>query len=256
MLKYIIFDDLLIPSYNLLIATGIAMAMLFLQYQNNFRQKSEDDKFKIHLSLLISVIIGFTGAYIFDAYTQNVPLNLENLNRIGLTFFSGLICGCILLALMLKFFSLPVLQSLNTLTPSFCIAHFFGRIGCFLAGCCYGKPTSSIFGVTFPKDSLAYHHHHSFIKVHPTQLYESLFVAVLFILLYRLKPKNTFYIYLISYSLFRFFLEFIRDDSRGIALNQQIFTPSQVISIFTASAVVLLLILNKMIRTNKYSSVI
>lgn len=245
MLKYIILDNLSIPSYNLFIAIGIALAMLFLQYQKEFEQKSENDKFKIHLSLLISTILGFAGAFVFDAYTQNIALNYSNLNKIGLTFFSGLVVGGVLLAILLKLFSFPILQTLNQLTPSFCIAHFFGRLGCFFAGCCYGKPTDSVFGVVFPQNSLAYNHHHGLIKVHPTQLYESFFVATIFILLYKLKPKNTFFIYLTAYSVFRFFIEFLRDDSRGVALNQDMFTPSQLISIVTLLVVIFLIFITE-----------
>lgn len=248
MLKYItIGENVFIPSYNLLVGIGIALAMLFLQYDSNFRKKSEDEKYKIHLSLLLSIITGFAGAFFFDAYTQNISPGLSNLNKIGLTFFSGLITGIILLALFLKLFGFEVLQTLNELTPSFCIAHIFGRIGCFLAGCCYGSPTDSVFGVTFPHGNLAHRHYHEPIKVHPTQLYESFFVLVVFVFLYKRKPKNTFFIYLLSYSVFRFFLEFIRNDNRGSVLGQSTLTPSQSIAIFTVIAIIFLVAINSLL---------
>jgi phosphatidylglycerol:prolipoprotein diacylglycerol transferase len=232
MFRYIsIGNNSFIPTYNLLIGIGIALAMLYLQYQYEFKIKSENEKFKIHLSLLIATIGGFIGAFLLDAYTQNITIKLENLNKIGLTFFGGFIVGSILLLLLLKLFSFPILKTLNELTPSFCIAHFFGRIGCFMAGCCFGLPTNTIFGVTFPINSLPYNHYQHLLKIHPTQLYESFFVGCMFFSFLLFKTKNKFLIYIIFYSIFRFIIEFIRADNRGIIANQSTLTPSQLISL-------------------------
>jgi len=250
MLRFInIGENTFIPSYNLFVGIGIAIAMLYLQYQKLFKEKRENEKFKIHLSLIISIIFGFIGSFILDAFTQKIPITFDNLNKIGLTFFGGLISGSLILFLSLKFFSLPVITNLNILTIPFCIAHFFGRIGCFMTGCCFGSPTNSIFGVVFPKDSLPYNHYHEFIKIHPTQLYESAFVLLLLFFLTKFKIKNQFFIYVISYSIFRFFIEFIRADNRGIVLHQNLFSPSQIISILTVIFFTSLIFINKNLHT-------
>lgn len=239
------------PAYNLCISIGIALAMLYLQYLPEFKAKPEDTRFKIHLSLLLSILTGFAGAYFFDAYTQGISVRLDTMDQVGLTFFSGLLTGIFILCLFLKIFSLPVLTTLNQLTLPFCIAHIFGRIGCFLAGCCFGAPTDSVFGVTFPRGSLPYMHYHGFIKIHPTQLYESFFVLLVFLALKITKAKQPFFIYLASYSVFRFFVEFIRADNRGTAFNQHYFSPSQLISLITLLAVALLFMIfaNKIKRS-------
>ena len=105
------------------------------------------------------------------------------------------------------------------------IAHAFGRIGCFLAGCCYGKETDSWIGVQFP---------HLHEKVIPTQLIESgflfLLTGILLVLILVFNFKYTFIVYLGAYSVFRFIIEFFRGDPRGNFLG--IFSPSQVWSIF------------------------
>jgi phosphatidylglycerol:prolipoprotein diacylglycerol transferase len=129
-------------------------------------------------------------------------------------------------------------------TP-FCIAHFFGRLGCFMAGCCFGSPTNSILGVTFPIDSLPHNHYHEIIKIHPTQLYESAFVLCLFVFFIKFKTKNQFYIYILTYSIFRFIVEFIRADDRGTVLNQNIFSPSQIISLLTVILFTSIILTNK-----------
>jgi phosphatidylglycerol---prolipoprotein diacylglyceryl transferase len=250
MLRYInIGGNNFIPSYNLLVGIGIALAMLFLQYQKLFKTKSESEKHKIHLSLIVSLVLGFIGAYLFDAYSQNIELTYENLNQVGLTFLGGLVSGLLVLIICLKLSSLDILPTLNLLTIPFCIAHFFGRIGCFMAGCCYGEPTGSLLGVVFPKGSLPHNHYHCLIKIHPTQLYESFFVLLLIVILAKFKIKNQFYFYILSYSIFRFLIEFLRADNRGAVLNQNVFSPSQIISLLTVIVFTSLIITNKYLQT-------
>lgn len=245
MLKYLKLSDYLyIPSYNLLVGIGIAVSMLYLQYQNDFKNSSEDYKFKIHKSIFVSIVIGFMGAFTFDAYSKSFDITFNNLNSIGLTFLGGFLSGIFCLILCLKICGLKILETLNSLTIPFCIAHFLGRIGCFLAGCCFGKPTNSIFGVKFPMNSIPYYHYAKITGIHPTQLYESFFVFILIILFLILKTKNKFTSYLLSYSIFRFLIEFIRADDRGSMFNQYYFSPSQILT-FSICIVSLCLIFNK-----------
>lgn len=240
-----------IPSYNLFVGIGIAMAMLFLQYYNPFKHRAETEKHKIHLSIIVTIVLGFVGAFVFDAYSQNIALTLDNFNQIGLTFLGGLFSGLIVLSICLKLASLPVLPTLNMLAVPFCIAHFFGRFGCFLAGCCFGSPTKFFAGVVFPEDSLAHIHYTELVKIHPTQLYESGFVLLLFVLFTKFKVKHQFSFYIIAYLVFRFIIEFIRADDRGTVLSQDTFSPSQVISIFTISIFIVVVIANRNIQNQQ-----
>ena len=104
-------------------------------------------------------------------------------------------------------------------------AHAFGRIGCFLAGCCYGQVTDSCIGVDFPNIG----------KRIPTQLFESVFLffltIVLYFLIFVVKFKYTMHTYLAAYSIFRFVIEFFRgDDARGATVLG--LYPSQLVCIF------------------------
>jgi phosphatidylglycerol:prolipoprotein diacylglycerol transferase len=110
------------------------------------------------------------------------------------------------------------------------LAHAFGRIGCFSYGCCYGRPTNSWIGILFPPDSPA-----GILgtKVIPTQLVEASFLFVLFFILKFLNTHKKFNgqiisVYLISYGIFRFVIEFFRADPRG---NVFFLSISQFISI-------------------------
>lgn len=220
---------------------GIALAMLYLQYEKPFSKLDDNKKHKIHLGLFLSMVVGFIGAFVFDAYTQGIPITLSNLNLIGLTLLGGVAAGLLTLTLFLKCNSLPILTTLNMITPAFCLSHILGRAGCFFAGCCFGSPTRLPFGVKFPKDSLAYFHFHKEVYVHPTQLYESVFILLLFFIIRRNSVKNKFLIYISSYSVFRFSIEFIRADNRGIILNQSWLTPSQFISLIIALTAIVFL---------------
>jgi phosphatidylglycerol:prolipoprotein diacylglycerol transferase len=252
MLRYLHFGPgALIPSYNFFVGIGMALAMLYLQYQPLFKLQRDNEKYKVHLSLLVSTIGGFAGAFLFDAYAQGINLTFENINQVGLTFFGGLVSGLMILIISLKLFSLPLLETLNILTLPFCIGHFFGRLGCFMAGCCYGSPTNGILGVVFPKGSLPYEHYHELIKIHPTQLYESFFVLSLFVFLIKAKYKNPFYCYLISYAVFRFLVEFLRSDNRGTMFNQDMLSPSQMISVLTMITCIGLIFINRLLQTRK-----
>jgi phosphatidylglycerol:prolipoprotein diacylglycerol transferase len=125
------------------------------------------------------------------------------------------------------------------------IGQAFGRLGCFSAGCCYGKPTASIFGVTFRhENSLA----PLFMPLHPTQLYEFAGDMVLFFVGYELLKKypagrgKLTAFYLIGYGALRFLIEFLRGDDRGFRLQN--LYPSQwiaLLSIFSGIIVFLAL---------------
>jgi phosphatidylglycerol:prolipoprotein diacylglycerol transferase len=104
---------------------------------------------------------------------------------------------------------------MNTLITGVVLAHAFGRIGCFFAGCCYGIPTDSYLGVIFPHG----HAHEAFPNqlIYPTQLFESAFLFLLFFLLTNIKAfkKQETVVYLIGYGVWRIFIEFFRGDNRG-----------------------------------------
>lgn len=241
MWRYIqIGENSFIPAYNLFIGIGIALAMLYLQYERKFVSFSFEKRNVIHTGLFISIITGFIGAFTFDAYTQGITLSFSNLDQIGLTLLGGIVAGLLTFSVFLKIKSIPVLPTLNILTPAFCISHILGRVGCFFAGCCFGSPTNILFGVQFPKDSLAHFHFEEDLHVHPTQLYESTFILLVFLFVRRTSINNKFLLYIISYSIFRFFIEFIRADNRGIIFNQSFLTPSQFVSITIAIFAVVL----------------
>jgi phosphatidylglycerol:prolipoprotein diacylglycerol transferase len=124
----------------------------------------------------------------------------------------------------------------------------FGRVGCFLNGCCFGFPTLSAFKVTFPMGSFACEHYQELQPVHPVQLYESIGLGILFLFLATLVDRKRFdgqvvALYGLGYSTLRFCMEFFRGDNPPFALG---FTLSQWISIVLfVGSLLLYPILNK-----------
>ena len=175
-----------------------------------------------YLDLTVTFILTLISAFIFAVLFENFYRSIKNatLNQPqqwtwSATYYGGLFGGVIAFILMYRYFYLrlnvPVLDKLLIVVPgAVSLGHAIGRLGCFLNGCCYGKETDKWFGVLFP----GFEH-----KVIPTQLFEMFFLlalaAVLLFLAFKWNTKYTLPIYLISYSTFRFIIEFFRGDERG-----------------------------------------
>jgi phosphatidylglycerol:prolipoprotein diacylglycerol transferase len=215
--------------YGLMIAVGLlaCFAVLYL-YMKKWEVKENFVDF-LFFNGVASVVVGFGVAAVFQGF-YNYLDNPEGGFRLdgGITFIGGLIggIGCFLLIYFFfrKKYTTRLYQVVSVIPCCILVAHAFGRIGCFFAGCCHGKATDGIFGVQFPGFSYA---------VHPTQLYEAIFLFLLFgvcsFLALKFKFQHNLTVYLIAYGIFRFFLEFLRDDHRGSFIPG--ITPSQFWSI-------------------------
>ena len=240
-----------IDSYVLFLFIGVIFAFLLLSLYFKFVHKK--DKYFI-LDLLFSGIISVLFGVVFACLFENLyEFALDPTNykwTFGMTFLGGLFGGVGGFLIMYFFYfkkrNGSAIKELLIISPS-CItlAHAFGRIGCFLAGCCYGVETTSIIGVKFP-----FLDH----KVIPTQLIECIFLFLLTLLMlllaFKFKFKYSFVIYLLSYGIFRFVIEFFRGDERGAFLG--IFSPSQVWCIvMILGAIPLYFLLKKLIFKNE-----
>ncbi len=139
-------------------------------------------------------------------------------SRSGFVFYGGLIGGILGMFLYCRMRGLDSLEVLDTGAVGLSIGHSLGRIGCFLHGCCFGRPTQGWWGVEFPLNSPAgFYFPHQ--KIIPTQIISSLFLFLLFLFLLSFYKRRrfkgqVFSYYLILYPGFRFFIEFLRADPR------------------------------------------
>jgi len=254
MLKQIIVNaHFMIPVYNLMCGIALITGLIYLEME--FERNVINHRFrdKIITSIIITLLFSILGARLFDWFFHRDAY--YSILEAGFTFYGGLFTGAFTFLLLLTFFDLPVLGVFNLVTPSLVIGHFWGRIGCFLGGCCYGRPTDFILGVVFPKDSLASLSYGPGVAVHPTQLYEALFLLILFLVLVKLISFSIrTAVYLCSYGSFRFVLEFLRGDDRGTLIKGADLHPAQFISVLCIVIGFIMLVMIKTRRKNQVQS--
>lgn len=229
-----------IHGYGLMIGIGIALAFIAGTYLAKKKGIDADELFNL---TTISVIGGFACAKVlfciveWDSFVKN-PLG--TLGSSGFVVYGGIIGGILLCALYCKIKKLPFWKYFDTVLPAVAIAQGFGRIGCFLAGCCYGRETDSFVGIAFHNSKFAPND----VKLIPTQLFSSagcfIMAAVLFAYSRKeRKDARTGALYLIMYSIGRSVIEYFRNDYRG-AIG--ILSTSQFISIFILIAGIILFV--------------
>ena len=205
-----------IHGYGLMIALGILACITMGMYRARKRNMSDEAVLDI---AIFGVLFGFLGAKLLYVLVE-FPRFLENpmsvLGSEGFVVYGGIITGVITAVLYCKRKHLSFLEYFDLLMPSVALAQGFGRIGCFLAGCCYGRETDAFWGVTFPEGSLA----PSGVKLIPAQLLSSAgdFLIMFILLIYSKHSKksgNVGFLYMLLYGIGRFLIEFLRSDDRG-----------------------------------------
>ena len=235
-----------IHGYGLMIALGIVVCVIMGTYRAKKHGYKEDAVLDI---AIFSVLAGFLGAKLlfvlveFDRFLEN-PMQV--LGSEGFVVYGGIIAGVLAAVLYCRIKKLSFLEYFDLLAPSVSIAQGFGRIGCFLAGCCYGRETHAFWGVTFPEGSFA----PAGVPLIPTQLLSSAgdFAITGILLLYSKHSKqkgNTGALYLLLYGIGRFLVEFLRSDDRGTV---GILSTSQFISIGIVLLAILMFWRNSVIK--------
>ncbi len=247
--------------YGIFIALGIISAVLVLYFYSKKRNVNPnfiDVTFYIGAS---AIAIGFFAAHLFQSlynYLAEPERGFAyHFNHAGITFLGGLLGGALFFLLIYfllrKFskgklrnvvFSGSLSQLVTVIAICIVIAHAFGRIGCFFAPCCYGAPTDFFLGYDFGVD-FDPNNPFAVVKRHPTMLYESFFLFVLFaimtILYYKFDYDKNLNIYFIAYGIFRFLAEYLRGDERGKFLFN--LSPSQFWSIIMCLIGILLYVI-------------
>lgn len=229
-----------IHGYGLMIAIGIIAALTAGIQLAKRKGVNADELYNL---TFIAVIGGFMCAkilYCIVEWKMFIEDPLKTLGSDGFVVYGGIIGGTLLCGLYCRFKKLSFLKYFDIVLPSVAIAQGFGRIGCFLAGCCYGRETDSCIGITFHNSSYAPND----VSLIPTQLFSSagcfLMAAVLF--LYARKERTdgrTGALYLILYSIGRSVIEIFRNDFRG---EIGVLSTSQFISIFILLAGIIMFI--------------
>ena len=223
----------LIESYTVMMIVGIVAALaLFEVYFRKILKEPGGKVFYLEMDLILAIAIGLAGAYLMQNLYDFIQDPAHYHWNWSLTFYGGLIFGVGSFLIIYYFWVRKhypgSCEKIFWIAPSsICLAHAFGRIGCFLAGCCYGLPTNEWYGIQFETTAE---------KVIPTNLFEAIFLfalsAVLILLAIKKKTPYGLSLYLVAYGIWRFFIEFARGDYRGSFIPG--LTPSQFWSILLA----------------------
>ena len=220
-----------IYTYSLLIALGVCHLFLGVDAAARRQKLGQAESSKYLYCLGLASGGGWVLAMVVTRwlYGGHVPWGTA-------AAMPGLIGGAAILFVSAKAFHVPLREYLELTIPYLCYMHAWGRLGCFMAGCCHGAPTDSFLGLQFPADSPACQLH-GVQPVHPTQLYEMGLLIVLGLATqFKVPPLHRIWVYLIAYGTGRFFVEYLRGDNRGAISLIPPLSPSQHLAILFVSA--------------------
>ncbi len=215
--------NLTIPSYGLMVLIGaIAANIVALLY---LYKRKDLDKYDFILTEVYALVGGFLGAKILYIITVAKYIDWSHffekgyfkaIMTGGFVMYGGLIGALLFVFLGKAIHKIDVIKYVREFIFAFPLAHGFGRIGCFMAGCCYGVPYDGPISVVFPEESMAPPGIHLF----PVQLFEAIFLFVIFGILLFVKIKFSFKypieLYFLLYGVLRIFTEALRyDEIRG-----------------------------------------
>lgn len=204
-----------LPSYGFMILIGFLVCLYLLQRRGRRMGLDPTVLFDVAVWTLLGGLAGARVFYVLHHWADYAGRlwHVFFLWEGGLAFFGALIGGVLGLLAGLWWKRLPFRRTLDVTASLVPLGHAFGRIGCFLNGCCYGKPTDAWVGVKFPGLPEA---------VHPTQLYAVGYNLIIFALLSyllprRRRPGEVAWLYPVFYGTARYFNEFFRGDTQAIS---------------------------------------
>ncbi|GHT54408.1 prolipoprotein diacylglyceryl transferase [Endomicrobiia bacterium] len=240
--------------YGLFVGLAFIASNLYLSYSLTKSKNKIISQDKLDSLFIFIPILGAIGARVLFVITNLqeyilYPLSIFKFWKGGFVYYGGFISVMVYIIIYSKRKKIHLFKLCDFFAPALALGHAIGRIGCFFAGCCYGKESNLPWAVTFNnEDSVALQG----VRLHPTQLYESLGNLLLFICLHfyskrEHKAGTPIAIYFICYAVLRFIIEFFRGDDRGMQYFGLYI--SQVISIFLFITGVIILVVS--LKTSK-----
>jgi len=239
-----------IYTYGVLLASAYLTGLWYATARAKARGLNPDQVMDLGIYIIISALVGAKLLLVvveFDHFRQD-PSQIWTILRSGGVFYGGLILSVAVAFWFIHRHRLPIWKTCDAFAPGIVLGQALGRIGCLMAGCCYGKPTELPWGITFTNPLAAANVGTPLaVSLHPTQLYES--GAALLILGALLLAERrghgfagrTFWTYLLLYPAARFVIEFYRGDPRGAVFD--LLSTSQFVSLLLIPTSIVMLIL-------------
>ncbi len=235
------FGRFFLPTYGFLVSLGVLLG-LWISVRNSEKQGIDGEKaWNFGILVVLCGILGAKILYIINDWSLYAahPADIFSVNTLqaGGVFSGGLVAALLAAAWYIRRNHMPALATCDAFAPGLAIGHAIGRLGCFSAGCCWGKPTTAWWGVTFTNpianELVGTPLGH---PLEPTQLFEAAVEFANFLLLTWLLTRKrfdgqVFAAYLVLYGVARYLLEFLRDDPGRGSVFGGIMTGTQLISI-------------------------
>ena len=250
-----------ISSYGLLLALSFMLGIYWSMHRAKRRGIDQNKVMDLALIIVFCAIAGSRAMYVVTHLEEFRGRWLDTFNPFqssgqiglaGLTMLGGVVLSLIALVIYCKLKKINILRLCDVLAPAFGLGIFLTRIGCFLTGCCYGKPCNLPWGVRFPLASPAGSDPElQGLLLHPTQLYSSLYgLAIMGILVWidrKERPDGVVMAaFFMMYGIARFLIDFVRayEESVKVVLFGYGFTFNQVISflMFCGGLTILLIV--------------
>jgi phosphatidylglycerol:prolipoprotein diacylglycerol transferase len=212
-------------TYGVLLAAAYLLGLRLAMSRAKSRGLDPNRTLDLGIAIIISALVGAKLLLLlvdFDRFRQN-PGELFSIVRSGGVFYGGLIAAVAVAFWYMWRHKMPLWTTCDVFAPGIALGHAVGRLGCLMAGCCYGRPTDVPWAITFTNpDAAANVGTPLGVALHPTQLYESGAEALILVLLLVTEKKGrpfegrTFWSYMALYGISRFVIEFFRGDDRGV----------------------------------------
>src|SRR6266511_435558 len=235
-------------TYGVLLAAAYLLGLQLARVRARKRGLDQNRVLDLGIYIIISALIGAKLLLLitdFRTFTAD-PRELLTLARSGGVFYGGLILAVAVALWYIRRIGLPLWTTCDVFAPGIALGHVVGRFGCLFAGCCYGKPTTKPWGITFTDAFAAANVGTPLgVPLHPTQLYEAGAEALILVLLLTTERRGrpfagrTFWLYMLLYAISRFVIEFYRGDERGMI---GMFSTSQFISIILVPLAIVMLV--------------
>ena len=226
-------------TYGVLLAVSYLLGLKMAMSRAKKRHLDSNRVLDLGIYIIIAALVGAKLLLLvvdFDQYWSN-PAEIWSLLRSGGVFYGGLILAVAVAFWYIAKHGMPFWTTCDVFAPGIALGHVTGRLGCFAAGCCYGRPTDVAWGVIFTNPLAAANVGTPLgIRLHPTQLYEAGAELLILVLLLvterrgRTFPGRTFWSYMFLYAVSRYIIEIYRGDPRGVVPFLDIST-SQFISL-------------------------
>jgi len=239
-------------TYGVLLAAAYLLGLKLAMMRAKTRGLDPNRALDLGIAIIVSALIGAKLLLViveFDHYRQN-PAEIFSILRAGGVFYGGLIAAVAVAFWYMRRHRMPLWTTCDVFAPGIALGHAVGRLGCLAAGCCYGRPTTVPWAITFTNPAAATNVGTPLnTPLHPTQLYDAgaelLIMILLLVTERRGRPfaGRTFWLYMLLYAISRFVVEIYRGDNRGTMAGM---STSQFVSLLVVpTAIVMLLRLRR-----------